>query len=95
MDLEKLESQMDSRRIGMNRAVRGLGDFLNFVVLNAGRANTNPLGSALHHGMNPLQIDIPAPRRDVMGVAHTVSEPGPAAANLAYLRHFKYAPNTS
>ena len=66
---------------------RRLGDFLDFFVLNAGSAHADALGSACHHGMNLLQVDFPATRRHIMGVAHTVAELRAAAANITHLRH--------
>jgi hypothetical protein len=69
--------------------LRGL---LNFPALQAGGADPDALGRALHHRVNLLQIQVPAPLRQVVGMADLVAEPGTAAANIAHLRHLGDTP---
>ncbi len=66
-----------------------LSRFFDFAVLNAGRANANPLGRALHHRMHRLQIDIPTPLRQIVSMAHPVTELGAAPANITHFRHLE------
>jgi hypothetical protein len=66
---------------------RDLRRFFDFAVLNAGGAHTNALGRALHHRVDFLQIDVPAPLRQIVSVAHPVSELGTSPANITHLRH--------
>ena len=65
----------------------GLGDFLNFAVPNARRADLEPFASALDEGAHRLQVDIPAALGDVMSVADTVAKLRPATAYCANLCH--------
>ncbi len=69
--------------------LRGL---LDFPALEAGRADLNSLGRALHHRVNLLQIQVPAPLRHIVGMADAVAEPGTAATNIAHLRHLGDTP---
>jgi hypothetical protein len=66
--------------------LRGL---LNFSALNAGGADTNALGCALDHCVYGLQIQIPAPLGDIVGVADTVSEPRAALTDFTHFRHIR------
>jgi len=59
----------------------------HFAAAEAGRANPNALGSALHPGVNRTQIYIPAPFGHVMGVTDVISKLRPLAAKIAYLCH--------
>lgn len=69
--------------------LRGL---LDFPALQAGGADPDTLGRALHHGVNLLQVQVPAPFGHIMGVADAVAEPGTAATNIAHLRHLGDTP---
>jgi hypothetical protein len=69
------------------RRKEALSRFFDFAGLNAGSANTNALGSALHHRMHRLQIDIPTPLRQIVSMAHPVTELGAAPANITHFRH--------
>ena len=81
-----LESEKeDDRRNSKGRLRR----FFDFAVLDARRANANPLRCALHHRMDRLQIDIPTPLRQIVSVAHPVTELGTAPANITHLRHLE------
>ena len=64
-----------------------LGDLQNLTVPDARRAHLQPLASAVDQGANGLQIDIPAALGDVVSVADTITELGPAAAYIANLCH--------
>jgi|SRR5260370_31999316 len=66
---------------------RGLSGFLNFAVANAGGADANTLGRAVHDGVYGLQVHVPAALRHIVGVADPAAEPGPAPANFTYFRH--------
>jgi hypothetical protein len=66
--------------------LRGL---LNFSALDARRADANALGCALDHRVYGLQIQIPAPLGDIVGVADTVSEPRAALTDFTHFRHIR------
>ena len=68
---------------------RLLSRFFDFAVLNAGRADANPLGCALHNRVHRLQIDIPTPLRQIVSMAHPVTELGTAPANITHFRHLE------
>ena len=51
--------------------LRGL---LHFIVADAGGAHANSLGGASYYGANFLQVDIPAPVGNIVGVADFVPE---------------------
>jgi len=65
----------------------GLRGLLDFVVANAGGAHANPLGGARNYGPHLLQIDIPAPVGNIVGVADLMPEHRPAAAHITYFCH--------
>jgi hypothetical protein len=69
-----------------------LSGFLNFAGLNARRAHTDTLGRASDHRMDGLQVDVPAPLSDVVGVADAVSELRTAHTNFTHFRHDSIAP---
>jgi len=53
---------------------RRSGDgFLDFAIANAGSADAHALPGTFDHGMNGLQVQVPAALGDVMGVAHAVA----------------------
>lgn len=64
-----------------------LGDFLHFIGADAGSAHTYATAGAVNQGANTLQIQIPAPLRDVVGMADTVTENGAAATQFANSCH--------
>jgi hypothetical protein len=64
--------------------LRGL---LNLAAANAGSAHTDALGRTLHDGMHGLQVQIPAPLGDIVGMTDFIAKPGAAPANIAYFRH--------
>jgi hypothetical protein len=68
------------------------GGFLDFAVSNAGSANANAFGSAVHDGAHALQIDVPTPLAYVVGVADPVPEHGPAPAEITYFGHNRITP---
>ena len=72
-----------------NRRKEALSRFYDLAVFNARRAGANPLGSALHHRMHRLQIDIPTPLRQIVSMAHPVTELGAAPANITHFRHLE------
>ena len=75
-------------RLGRNEGgLRELGDFLNFTVSNARRADLQPFAGAFDEGADGLKIDIPTALGDVMSVADTVAELGAATAYIANLCH--------
>ena len=70
---------------GWNR--EGLRDFLNFSVANAGCADAHPAAGAVHQRAHRLQIEVPAPLRNVMGVTDLVAEQRLPAAYITNLCH--------
>jgi hypothetical protein len=66
--------------------------FLNLAAANAGCAHADALGSALHDGMHGLQVQVPAPFRDIVRMADFIAKPGAAPANFTYFRHGDFAP---
>jgi hypothetical protein len=67
----------------------GLNDF---AAAQAGRADADALSLAVHFGVHGTQIDVPAPLRDVMGVADAVSRLRLLAADFTLLCHWTAAP---
>ena len=65
---------------------------LNLTATNAGSAHTDTLGRALHDGMHGLQVQVPAPLGDIVGMTDFIAKPGAAPANIAYFRHGDFAP---
>jgi hypothetical protein len=66
-----------------------LRGFLNFSAFNARCANSDALGRAFDHCVYGLQIQIPAPFCQVVGVADTVSEPRAALTDFTHFRHIR------
>ena len=64
-----------------------LSGFLNFSALNARRADANALGRTFDHCVYGLQIQIPAPLGDIVGVANAVSKPRAALTDFTHFRH--------
>lgn len=64
-----------------------LRDLLNFTVADARCADPHPAPGAFHQGSNRLQVHIPAPLRNVVGVADPVTELRSAPAYFANLCH--------
>jgi hypothetical protein len=60
---------------------------LNFAAFDAVGTNANPFRSAFNHRMDPLQVYVPAPFRDIMGMADAVAELRAAATNFTHFRH--------
>ena len=61
--------------------------FGDFPASQAGSADADAFGGALHLGTNGPQIDVPAPPADIVGVTDIVSELRPLAAHITYLCH--------
>ena len=61
--------------------------FSDFSAAQAGSADADAFGGALHLSANRPQIDIPAPPADIVGVADIVSELRALAAHITYLCH--------
>src|ERR1700734_3386293 len=59
----------------------------DFARLDAARTNTQPLGSAVDHRLDCLQIHVPAAARDVVRVRNVVAVARPFAADVASLCH--------
>jgi hypothetical protein len=66
--------------------VVGLG-FYHFAAAQAGGADADALGAALHLGADWTQIDVPTPLGDVVGVTDVISKLRPLAADCANLCH--------
>src|SRR5471030_2419888 len=66
---------------------RELRDLLDFTVADARCADPHPAPGAFHQGSNRLQVHIPAPLRNVVGVADPVTELRSAPAYFANLCH--------
>jgi hypothetical protein len=64
-----------------------LGDFLDFTVPNARRADPQPFTGAFHQSADRLEIDVPPTLGDVMSVADAVAELRPATTYFANLCH--------
>ena len=64
-----------------------LRDFLNFSVADAGCANAHPAARAIHQSSDRLQVQVPAPFRNVVGMTDPVTENRFPAANIANLCH--------
>jgi len=63
------------------------GGFLNLAVADARSAGPHTLAGPINQSPNRLQIDIPAPVRNVVSVAHLVPELRPSAADVANSCH--------
>jgi hypothetical protein len=61
--------------------------FLDLTRTNAGRTHTQPLGGAVDHRVDRLQIQIPAALADVMGVTDPVAKLRAAPAHIANSCH--------
>src|SRR5580693_7903867 len=64
-----------------------LSGLLDLAAANAGCANADALTGALHQGMHGLQVQVPAPLSDIVGVTYPIAELGAAPANFTYSRH--------
>jgi len=64
-----------------------LSDLLDFAIADAGGANLHAAAGAFHESANRLQVDVPTPLSDIVGVADPVAELRPPPANLANLCH--------
>ena len=62
---------------------------MDFPALNARRTDANSLGRSRDHGVNGLQVQIPTPLGQVVGVADTVSEPWAALTDFTHFRHIR------
>jgi len=75
-------------------AERGeLRDFLDFTVANARRANAHALAGAIYQRAHRLQVEVPAPFRNVMSVADLIAEcrlPATYFANLCHETEISY-----
>ena len=69
------------------KGIGELGNFLNFTVPNARRADPQPFARAFDQGTHRLQIDIPASLGDIVSVADAVTELRPATTYFANLCH--------
>jgi hypothetical protein len=65
-----------------------LSGFLDLSVADAGRARTDPLIRAIQNCPDRLEVHIPAPIGDVVGVADLMSELRAFAAHIANSCHF-------
>src|ERR1035437_9781053 len=64
-----------------------LRDFLDFTGADAGSANAETASRAIHQGAHRLQIQIPAPLGDVVGVTDAVAKLRLTTAHIANLCH--------
>ncbi len=69
--------------------------FLYFAVADARRAYLDALSSALDHGMNTLQVQIPPSLGDIVGVADATPELRPAATDFTNFCHKNTPPLSS
>src|ERR1700722_15033601 len=72
---------------------RGLRDFLNLAVADAGRAGANALVRSSDDRPHRLQINVPAAIGHVMSVAHLMSELRTFAAHFTNSGHFEKTPD--
>ena len=63
-----------------------LGDF---AAANAGGAHAQPLGPALDEGAHRLQVQIPPPLGDIVGVTDFVAKLGTSATYIANSCHYR------
>src|SRR5713226_1116813 len=68
-----------------NSCLRG---FLDLAVANAGRAHADPLVGAFDNSPNRLQVQIPTPLADIVGVTDFVAELRTPAAHIANSCHY-------
>src|SRR5260370_39600603 len=68
-----------------NSCLRG---FLDLAVANAGRAYADPLVGAFDHGPNRLQVQIPTPVADIVGVTDFMAELRTPATHIANSCHY-------
>ena len=66
---------------------RGLRDFLNFTVADAGRADADTTARALYQSPDGLQIQVPAALGYIVRVADAVPELWPPATDFTDLCH--------
>jgi hypothetical protein len=66
----------------------GLFCFLNFAGTQAAGADLQFLGFAGHRSVNGVQVGVPAPGPDVMGVTDCMPETDALAADLANITQF-------
>jgi hypothetical protein len=71
----------------LSEICKELRGFLNFTALDARRTDADTLGRSGDHGVDRLQVQIPAPLGNVVGVADTVSEPRAALTDFTHFRH--------
>src|SRR2546425_6032524 len=72
---------------GMDSGSANYSGLLHPAAANARHADPDPPGGAFHNGMNALQIRVPAPLGQVVGVADTVAAHRFLAANFTHLSH--------
>jgi hypothetical protein len=63
------------------------GGFLDLIRTDAGCADANPLVGAVDHGFDRLQIEVPTPLGDVVGVTDAIAELRAPAADITNLCH--------
>ncbi len=67
--------------------LRPNGNLLDLAGLQAGRADPNALGGAVHQGAHALDVGVPAALRTPVGVADRHTERGVLPAHLAHCGH--------
>ncbi len=70
-----------------SRRYRPMRGFHDFAATDTRRADLHMLRRAVDHRADVLQVDVPTPLGDVVGVAHPVTELGTTTAEFTYLRH--------
>lgn len=84
-------SEMKSRRKSLLCLDLCLGDF---AALDATGADAQLFGLAVYQRLDCLQIHVPGPPRDVVGVRDIIAKPRAFPADIAYLCH-DLAPNSN
>ncbi len=59
----------------------------DFAAAQAGRAHAHVLGGGANLGVNRAQVNVPAPLAHVVGVADSIAELRPLAADITYSGH--------
>jgi hypothetical protein len=75
------------RRVPERKEKARLSSLLDFAGTDASRTNAQPASSAIHQGANRLQIYIPSPLRNVMGVTDPIAELRAFSTHCANLCH--------
>ncbi len=74
-------------RWSKTRSRSGKGRFLDFSGFQTLGAHPHPTNRAIDDGPNSLQVGVPAPLGQIVGMRHIIPEAGSLSTNLTKLRH--------